>query len=138
AAPTHHSSRSTSALSSTTDLRPVPMVAQTAATAAEVAAANQRVRRARTPDPDLGLSRVSSLDGLDSVDIELGPALTRVSTAPISPTRDKREMARLASANKLTRMGFSPGQQAKQEAAQTKRFGVGGLKSLMQTFKGKS
>lgn len=134
---THHSSRSTSALSSTTDLRSVPMVAQTAATAAEVAAADQRVRRARTPDPDLGLSRVSSLDCLDSVDIELGPALARVSTAPMPPTRDKREMARqVASASKLTRMGFSPSEYAKQEAAQTKRFG--GLKSLMQTFKGKS
>ncbi|KAJ7125005.1 hypothetical protein C8R44DRAFT_128809 [Mycena epipterygia] len=135
-APTHHSSRSTSAVSSQTDLRSVPIVVQTAVTAAEVANANYRVRRARTPDPELGLSRVSSLDGMDSVDTELGPTLTRVSTAPISPTRDKRDLARhIASANKLTRMGFTPPQQAKQDAAQTKRFG--GLKSLMQTLKGK-
>ncbi|KAJ7072572.1 hypothetical protein C8F01DRAFT_1361898 [Mycena amicta] len=134
-APTHHSSRSTSAVSSTADLRTVPMVAQTAATAAEVVEANQRVRRARTPDPDIGLSRVSSLEP-ESLDTELGSALTRVSTAPI-PVQNKRDLARhIASANKLTRMGFQPAQQAKQDAAQTKRFG--GLKSLMQTFKGKS
>ncbi|KAJ7128968.1 hypothetical protein C8R43DRAFT_896683 [Mycena crocata] len=136
AAPTHHSSRSTSAVSSQTDLRTVPIVAQTAATAAEVVNANYRVRRARTPDPELGLSRVSSLDGIESVDTELGPALTRVSTAPIPPTREKRVLERhIASANKLTRMGFSPAPQTKQDSAQTKRFG--GLKSLMQTLKGK-
>ncbi|KAJ7714339.1 hypothetical protein DFH07DRAFT_863428 [Mycena maculata] len=140
-APTHHSSRSTSAVSSQTDLRPtdlrsVPIVTQAATTATQVANANNRVRRARTPDPDAGLSRVSSLDGIESTDTELGPVLTRVSTAPIPPTRDKRDMARhIASANKLTRMGFSPAPQVKQDPAQTKRFG--GLKSLMQTFKGK-
>ncbi|KAJ6593609.1 hypothetical protein B0H19DRAFT_1246354 [Mycena capillaripes] len=132
AIPTHQSSRSTSAVSSQTDLRTVPIVAQAAVVAAEVAHANYRVRRARTPDPDLGLSRVSSLDGFDSIDVELGPVLTRVSTAPMPPTRDKRDIARqVASANKLTRMGFSPAP-AKQD---TKRFG--GLKSLMQTLKGK-
>ncbi|KAJ7690684.1 hypothetical protein B0H17DRAFT_584408 [Mycena rosella] len=132
-APTHHSSRSTSAVSSQSDLRSIPIVVKSAATAAEVANANYRVRRARTPDPELGLSRVSSLDGIDSADTELGPTLTRVSTAPIPPTREKRDLARhIASANKLTRMGFSPAQQAKQDS---KRFG--GLKSLMQTLKGK-
>ncbi|KAF8893900.1 hypothetical protein BD779DRAFT_1467501 [Infundibulicybe gibba] len=59
------------------------------------------------------LSRISSLDGLDT-DTDLGPALFRVSTAPISgltPPRGKREQAR--SANKLTRMGFSPSEQAR-------------------------
>ncbi|KAF7321427.1 hypothetical protein MKEN_00663200 [Mycena kentingensis (nom. inval.)] len=131
---THHSSRSTSAVSSTTDLRAVPMVAQTAATAAEVVEAAHRVRRARTPDPDAGLSRASSLEP-ESVDTELGPTLTRVSTAPMAnPT--KRDVARhIASANKLTRMGFQPTQAAKQpETPPGKRFG--GLKSLMQTIKG--
>ncbi|KAJ7076899.1 hypothetical protein B0H15DRAFT_575768 [Mycena belliarum] len=141
-AQTHHSSRSTSAVSSQDDLRSIPVVVKSATTAAEVADANYRVRRARTPDPEVGLSRVSSLDGIGSLDgvesleIELGPVLTRVSTAPIPPTRDKRGLDRhIASANKLTRMGFSPAPQAKQDSAQTKRFG--GLKSLMQTFKGK-
>ncbi|KAF7375912.1 hypothetical protein MSAN_00005600 [Mycena sanguinolenta] len=142
--PTHHSSRSTSAVSSLVDLRTdrtVPIVAQTAATAAEVAHANNRVRRARTPDAEVGLSvglsRVSSLDGLESIDVELGPTLTRVSTAPMAPSqRDKssRDMAKqMASASKLTRMGFSPA--PKPDPAQAKRFG--GLKSLMNTFKGK-
>ncbi|KAF7315236.1 hypothetical protein MIND_00038000 [Mycena indigotica] len=131
---THYSSQSTSAVSSTTDVRAVPMVAQTAATAAKVVQANHRVRRARTPDPEAGLSRVSSLE-LESIDTELGPALTRVSTAPIPPTQNKRDLARhIASANKLTRMGFPPSQQTKQETAQTKRFG---LKSFMQSWKGK-
>ncbi|KAF7362135.1 hypothetical protein MVEN_00559500 [Mycena venus] len=97
--PTHHSSRSTSAVSSQTDLRTdrtVPIVAQTAATAAEVVQANNRVRRARTPDPEIGLSRVSSLDGIESIDVELGPVLTRVSTAPMAPSpRDKsRDLAK--------------------------------------------
>lgn len=115
----------------------MPIVAQAAAVAAEVAAANYRVRRARTPDPELGLSRVSSLDGIDSIDVELGPALTRVSTAPMTPTRDKRDLARqVASASKLTRMGFSPSPPKADPNAQTKR-GFGGLKSLMQTLKGK-
>lgn len=136
ATPTHHSSRSTSAVSSQTDLRSIPIVTQAAATATKVANANNRVRRARTPDPELGLSRGNSLDGVESIDTELGPGLTRVSTAPIPPTREKRDLARhIASANKLTRMGFSPAPQAKQDSAQTKRFG--GLKSLMQTLKGK-
>ncbi|KAJ7702943.1 hypothetical protein B0H14DRAFT_3029798, partial [Mycena olivaceomarginata] len=138
--PTHHSSRSTSAVSSQADLRAdrtVPIVAQTAATAAEVARANNRVRRARTPDPVIGLSRVSSLDGIESIDVELGPTLTRVSTAPMAPgSRDKsRDFAKqMASANKLTRMGFSPAP-AKPDPAQSKRFG--GLRSLVNTLKGK-
>ncbi|KAJ7874786.1 hypothetical protein B0H14DRAFT_2717545 [Mycena olivaceomarginata] len=138
--PTHHSSRSTSAVSSQADLRAdrtVPIVAQTAATAAEVARANNRVRRARTPDPVIGLSRVSSLDGIESIDVELGPTLTRVSTAPMVPgSRDKsRDFAKqMASANKLTRMGFSPAP-AKPDPAQSKRFG--GLRSLVNTLKGK-
>ncbi|KAJ7350355.1 hypothetical protein DFH08DRAFT_695778 [Mycena albidolilacea] len=140
ALPTHHSSRSTSAVSSQADLRTdrtVPIVAQTAATAAEVARANNRVRRARTPDPVIGLSRVSSLDGIESIDVELGPTLTRVSTAPMAPgSRDKsRDFAKqMASANKLTRMGFSPAP-AKPDPAQSKRFG--GLRSLVNTLKGK-
>ncbi|KAJ7232791.1 hypothetical protein B0H12DRAFT_1192272 [Mycena haematopus] len=138
--PTHQSSRSTSAVSSLADLRTdrtVPIVAQTAATAHEVVHANNRVRRARTPDPEIGLSRVSSLDGVESIDVELGPVLTRVSTAPLSPSpRDKssRDLAKqMASASKLTRMGFSPA--PKPDPAQPKRFG--GLKSLMNTLKGK-
>lgn len=140
AIPTHHSSRSTSAVSSQADLRTdrtVPIVAQTAATAAEVARANNRVRRARTPDPQIGLSRVSSLDGIESIDVELGPTLTRVSTAPMAPgSRDKsRDFAKqMASANKLTRMGFSPAP-AKPDPAQSKRFG--GFRSLVNTLKGK-
>ncbi|KAJ6603145.1 hypothetical protein B0H10DRAFT_648810 [Mycena sp. CBHHK59/15] len=130
--PTHHSSRSTSVVSSQTDLRSIPVAAQSATIAAEVA--QQRMKRARTPDPDQGLSRVSSLDGIEFTETELGPTLTRISTAPIPPTRDKRDLARhIASANKLTRMGFSPAPQpVKQDQ---KRFG--GLKSLMQSLKGK-
>ncbi|KAF8170314.1 hypothetical protein K438DRAFT_2024493 [Mycena galopus ATCC 62051] len=135
--PTHQSSRSTSAVSSIADLRAertVPIVAQTAVTAAEVARANDRVRRARTPDPQVGLSRVSSLDGVESIDVELGPVLTRVSTAPMTPSpRDKSRdiQKQMASASKLTRMGFSPAP----PKVEPKRFG--GLKSLMNTLKGK-
>ncbi|KAK7057472.1 hypothetical protein R3P38DRAFT_3168997 [Favolaschia claudopus] len=135
----HHSSPSASAVSSQADLRTdrlVPIVAQTAATAAEVAHANNRVRRARTPDPEAGLSRVSSLDGVDSIDVELGPTLTRVSTAPMAASpRDKSQLAKqIASNNKLTRMGFSPSHQ-KADSKEPKRFG--GLKSLMNSLKGK-
>ncbi|CAK5281636.1 unnamed protein product [Mycena citricolor] len=133
----HHLSRSTSAI-----LSPIPIVVQTSVTAAQVVDANNRVRRARTPDPDAatGLSRVSSLDGYESADVELGPALTRVSTAPMMPTtatRDRDRARNLASANKLTRMGFAPQQirPDRQDPSQSKRFG---FKSLMQTFKGKT
>ncbi|KAF9017520.1 hypothetical protein BDZ89DRAFT_1140671 [Hymenopellis radicata] len=82
------------------------------------------------------LSRVSSLDGADT-DTELGPPLFRVSTAPHSSAtvKGRREQARsMASANKLSRMGFSaPAPVAR--SPPPKRFG--GLKSLMQTFKAK-
>ncbi|KAG7449559.1 uncharacterized protein BT62DRAFT_991743 [Guyanagaster necrorhizus] len=87
------------------------------------------------------LSRVSSFDGADT-DIELGPALFRVSTAPhpllpSSVPKAKREQARhLASANKLTRMGFSRSDTVAKSPPSSKRFG-GLKKSLMQTFKGK-
>ncbi|KAF7298109.1 hypothetical protein HMN09_01032300 [Mycena chlorophos] len=135
-APTHHPAQSTSSLSLAADARPVPISAKTAATATEVVQANNRVRRARTPDPEAGLSRVNSLD-IESIDTELGPALTRVSTAPMPTQQSKRDLARhIASANKLTRMGFQPVPPPKPDPGQPKRFG--GLKSLMQTFKGKS
>ncbi|KAJ7287336.1 hypothetical protein C8J57DRAFT_1283579 [Mycena rebaudengoi] len=134
--PTHQSSRSTSAMSSLNDLR-APPVEKSATAPAEVAP--HRLQRSLTPDGDP--SRMSiSVDGIESTDTELGPSLTRVATAPIPPTREKRDMAR--STNKLTRMGFQPSQAAKQEAAaaaaaaaQNKRFG--GFKSLMHSLKGK-
>ncbi|KAJ3927128.1 MAG: hypothetical protein NXY57DRAFT_965775 [Lentinula lateritia] len=92
---------------------------------------DRRAIHSRTPDPENDLSRINSLEGFD-VDTELGPSLFRVSTAPNSSfsTRDKRERE-LASNTKLTRMGFSPSENAR---APSKRFG--GLKSLMQSFKG--
>lgn len=86
------------------------------------------------------LSSVSSFDGADT-DTELGPGLFRVSTAPhpllpSSVPKAKREQARhQASANKLTRMGFSRNDTVAKSPPSSKRFG--GLKSLMQTFKGK-
>ncbi|KAF8971070.1 hypothetical protein BDZ97DRAFT_1335792 [Flammula alnicola] len=100
--------------------------------------------RARTPilSPDESLSRINSSD---DVDTETDSALTlhRVSTAPLSPTvRAKREQVR--SANKLTKMGIPIADQAAaaiRTAPPTpptggnKRFG---LKSIMQTFKGKA
>ncbi|KAF5388779.1 hypothetical protein D9757_005618 [Collybiopsis confluens] len=98
---------------------------------------NGRRTRSRTPDPENNLSRISSLDGLDveTADTELGPPLYRVSTAPNSSysARDRRERE-LASVTKLTRMGFSPSEIAHARVAPPKRFG--GLKSLMQTWKG--
>ncbi|KAF8828787.1 uncharacterized protein C8R40DRAFT_1145246 [Lentinula edodes] len=92
---------------------------------------DRRANHSRTPDLENDLSRISSLEGFD-VDTELGPSLFRVSTAPNSSfsTRDKRERE-LASNTKLTRMGFSPSENAR---APSKRFG--GLKSLMQSLKG--
>lgn len=94
--------------------------------------------RAHTPDPESGgLSRISSLDGVDT-DTDLGPTLFRVSTAPNAlsmPVRGKRDQARnLASQTKLTKMGFSASDAAR-TAPTSKRFG--GLKSLMQSLKGK-
>jgi hypothetical protein len=95
------------------------------------------VIRSYTPAPDLGhLSRVNSIEDTD----ETGSELFRVSTAPndtSSPARGKRDQARqIASATKLTRMGFTPPDLASRSPPANKRFG--GLKSLMQSFKGKS
>ena len=88
------------------------------------------------PEPENGpLSRISSL-GAPDTDAELGVPIHRVLTAPGSPsTRGKREVK---TANKLTRMGFSPAEQAGRGTSLVsgnKRFGA--FKSLMQTFKGK-
>ncbi|KAF9462403.1 hypothetical protein BDZ94DRAFT_1194532 [Collybia nuda] len=97
--------------------------------------------RSRTPvrDMDHGgqLSRISSLDCPDT-DTELGPPLFRVSTAPLSgpsPSRGKREVK---SASKLTRMGFSPVEQAGRApvVSRSKRFEV--IRSIVQTLKGKT
>jgi len=94
--------------------------------------------RSYTPAPDPGhlhLSRISSIEGTD----DTGSELFRVSTAPntTSPVRGKRDHARhIASATKLTRMGFTPPDLAGRSPPANKRFG--GLKSLMQSFKGKS
>ncbi|KAK0461137.1 uncharacterized protein EV420DRAFT_1266976 [Desarmillaria tabescens] len=93
-----------------------------------------------TPRNREQLSSVSSFEGADT-DTELGPGLFRVSTAPhpllpSSVPKAKREQARhLASANKLTRMGFSRSDTVAKSPPSSRRFG--GLKSLMQTFKGK-
>ena len=85
------------------------------------------------------LSRVSSLDANDTdTDGELGESrLYRVSTAPhASPGgrsgKGADNEARKASAQKLARMGFAPHDRTPQS---TKRFG--GLKSWVQSFKGK-
>ncbi|KAL1756233.1 hypothetical protein FB107DRAFT_211731 [Schizophyllum commune] len=86
------------------------------------------------------LSRVSSLDANDTdTDGELGESrLYRVSTAPHASPGGGRgakgvdSEARKASAQKLARMGFAPHDRTPQN---TKRFG--GLKSWVQSFKGK-
>ncbi|KAL1742361.1 hypothetical protein HDZ31DRAFT_43408 [Schizophyllum fasciatum] len=86
------------------------------------------------------LSRVSSLDATDTdTDGETGEfRLYRVSTAPHSSPGAGRggkggdSEARKASAQKLARMGFAPHDRTPQN---TKRFG--GLKSWVQSFKGK-
>lgn len=83
------------------------------------------------------LSRVSSLDGLDT-ETDSTHTLRRVPTAPAAgsgQTRGKREQVR--SAKKLTRMGFSPVEQVGRTPAPSgTRFGA--IKSIMQTFKGKT
>ncbi|KAL0577751.1 putative ankyrin-repeat protein [Marasmius crinis-equi] len=87
--------------------------------------------RSLTPDLtdlDSNLSRMSSLEGLDT-DTELGPSLYRVNTAPHSSSKSRRERD-LASATKLTRMGITPN-----APTPPKRFG--GLRSLVQTLKGR-
>jgi hypothetical protein len=124
--PTHHPSLSASAVETSTlgfDSDESPEI--------QPRSLNRRIR-SRTPDPDNDLSRMSSLEGFD--DTELGPSLFRVSTAPNSShsARDKRERE-LASNTKLTRMGFSPNEAGR--SPPSKRFG--GLKSLMQSLKGK-
>ncbi|KAJ7594606.1 hypothetical protein C8J56DRAFT_821453 [Mycena floridula] len=93
--------------------------------------------RSRTPDTDDRLSRMSSLDGLDT-DSELGQPLTRVATAPLAssnPAKARRDQTRnMASATKLARMGFSPNNESTARAP-PKRFG--GLKSLVRSLKSK-
>lgn len=83
------------------------------------------------------LSRVSSLDGLDT-ETDSTHTLRRIPTAPAAgsgQTRGKREQVR--SAKKLTRMGFSPVEQVGRTPAPSgTRFGA--IKSIMQTFKGKT
>ncbi|KAF8236063.1 hypothetical protein L208DRAFT_1422218 [Tricholoma matsutake] len=90
------------------------------------------------PEPENGhLSRISSLEAPDT-DVELGSPLHRVSTAPLSGTPSSRGKREVKSANKLTRMGFSPAEQAGRgtpAVSGSKRFGA--FKSLMQTIKGK-
>lgn len=105
--------------------------------------------RSRTPDPEPeARSQESSRE-------TTGIPLCRVSTAPVQksasntslPSRGKRELAKhMASANKLTRMGFSTAEGWQSTAmmpgaprppvANKARFG--GLKSLVQSLKGKS
>ena len=83
------------------------------------------------------LSRVSSLDGVDT-ETDSTYTLRRIPTAPAAgsgQTRGKREQVR--SAKKLTRMGFSPVEQVGRTPAPSgTRFGA--IKSIMQTFKGKT
>jgi hypothetical protein len=98
--------------------------------------------RSRTPHPSPGpdndpLSRVSSLEAPET-DLELGIPIHRVSTAPLSGSPSSRGKREVKTANKLTRMGFSPAEQAGRgtlPVSGSKRFGA--LKSLMQTIKGK-
>ena len=90
------------------------------------------------PDPGNGqLSRICSVEAPDT-DMELGGPLCRVSTAPLSGTPHLRGKREVKSANKLTRMGFSPAEQVGRTnppVSGNKRFGA--FKSLMQTIKGK-
>jgi hypothetical protein len=103
---------------------------------------NGHPSRSRTPlplpDPENGqLSRISSMEAPDT-DLELGSPLYRVSTAPLSGTPSSRGKREVKSANKLTRMGFAPAEQAGRSTppvSGSKRFGA--FKSLMQTIKGK-
>jgi hypothetical protein len=90
--------------------------------------------RTRTVDPSHDLSRISSLDGHDT-ETELGPMLTRVTTAPMSSSSPSH-LKPGRSANKLARMGFSPNEAANrpQPPSSTKRFG---FKSLIQSLKSK-
>ncbi|KAK7045689.1 putative ankyrin-repeat protein [Paramarasmius palmivorus] len=90
-------------------------------------------KRSITTDPDNDLSRISSLEGLDT-DTELGPSLYRVSTAPNSSSPKSKRERDLASHTKLARMGFTPNDSTGRPS-QTKRFN--GLRSLMQTLKGR-
>jgi hypothetical protein len=90
------------------------------------------------PHPENGrLSRISSAEAPDT-DVELGGPLYRVSTAPLSGTPSLRGKREVKTANKLTRMGFSPAEQVGRSTppvSGSKRFGT--FKSLMQTIKGK-
>ncbi|KAG7090972.1 hypothetical protein E1B28_010039 [Marasmius oreades] len=93
---------------------------------------NSTRTRSRTPDLadlDSNLSRMSSLEGMET-DTDLGPSLYRVKTAPHSASSKSRRERDLASATKLTRMGITPN-----APSPPKRFG--GLRSLVQTLKGK-
>ena len=87
--------------------------------------------------PDESLSRISSFDGGTDTEPE-SPTLFRVSTPPLSNiVRGKREVK---TANKLMRMGYPANEQITSRVSPpsppTSRFGV--LKSLVQTFKGKT
>lgn len=105
---------------------------------------NHNGRRSCTPlpllDPENGqLSRIGSLDTPET-DTELGSPLYRVFTAPLSGDPSSRGKREVKTANKLTRMGFSPAEQAGRgnpivSGSSSKRFGA--FKSLIQTIKGK-
>ncbi|KZT24172.1 hypothetical protein NEOLEDRAFT_444260 [Neolentinus lepideus HHB14362 ss-1] len=102
--------------------------------------------RSRTPDPE---PERYNLDE-DSLTSPIGAPLSRVSTAPCEDTlagrsvRNRRDnAARIASANKLTRMGFvapegyqSSTGYSSANAGNRQRFG--GLKSFVQSLKGRA
>ncbi|THU89385.1 hypothetical protein K435DRAFT_761244 [Dendrothele bispora CBS 962.96] len=142
ARPTHHSSLSASAVeySPTLDTDYDSPVISNSRSFNE--ATYIRPLRARTPDPALTISRVSSLDGLHDghdTDTELGPALCRISTAPHSAPHSapkaQRELSQ-ASYTKLARMGFAVSDLSAGRTPPPKRFG--GLRSLVQkTLKGR-
>ncbi|KAJ8076915.1 putative ankyrin-repeat protein [Marasmius tenuissimus] len=115
--PGHQLSHSTSVV----EMSPIPDVSVTGS-------AKPRSLTPDLTDLDSNLSRMSSLEGLDT-DTELGPSLYRVATAPHSSSKSRRERD-LASATKLTRMGITPN-----APTPPKRFG--GLRSLVQTLKGR-
>ncbi|KAF5345296.1 hypothetical protein D9758_008476 [Tetrapyrgos nigripes] len=135
--PTHHPSLSASAVESSPTLEPTYDFALPNSRSF-TEASYMRPLRARTPDPALNLSRVSSLEGFHDgpdTDTELGPALFRVSTAPHTASKGQRDR-NMASNAKLTRMGLLPNANDPSNGrAPPKLFG--GLKSLVQTLKGR-